>query len=515
MKTSRFACVILLLVVTVHTVNADFFINSGAMNSPRSDHTATVLTNGQVLVAAGNYLPSAELYDVASGNWTYTGFMQTAREAHTATLLTNGKVLVTGGYVNTGGNGVTPSCELYNSASKTWTATGSLLYYHAQHTATLLLNGKVLVAGGWGGGGPSPIAEIYDTSSGNWTMTGSMTNARVGHTATLLSNGKVLVAGGQNQTTPFSSAEIYDPATGAWTTTGTMNKSRSFHTATLLPNGLVLVAGGTSDGTVSAELYNSGTGTWTVAAPMVYPRFSHIAMPLTNGFVLVAGGVTNGYGTSTAELYDPINNVWRPTGSLSIARAEFAAVLLPNGHALMIGGENNSSSATSSTEIYDSTNDALPFIANQPQSIAVTNGHSASFTVAATGILPLTYQWSFNGANLLNSTNTTVTLQNVFPVNAGTYTVTVASTYGSVTSNPAMLTVLPLGITSPKLLANHQFQFSFDTATGVNYAVQYSTNLIQWFSFVTLGGIGVPLTLIDPNAASTPQRFYRISLSPQ
>jgi hypothetical protein len=347
-----------------------------------------------------------------------------------------------------------------------------------------------------------------------------MTNARVLHTATLLGNGKVLVAGGQNQsyTSQFSSAEIYDPVTGIWTTTGSMNKSRSGHTATLLPNGLVLVSGGTIDGTVSAELYDPATGNWTVAASMVYPRSSHIATLLTNGFILVTGGVTNGYATGTAELYDPLNNVWRPTGLLTIARTEFAGVLLPNGHALMTGGYFNTSTSSyiqSSTEIYDSTNDALPFIASQPQSIAVTNGHSASFSVAATGILPLTYQWSFNGTNLLNSTNTTMMLQNVFPVNDGAYTVAVASTYGSITSNPAMLTVVPLAITAPTILASGQFQFSFDTATGVNYAVQYSTNLMQWFPFVTLGGIGLPLTLIDPNAASSPQRFYRIGLSAQ
>ena len=156
-----------------------------------------------------------------------------------------------------------------------------------------------------------------------------------------------------------------------------------------------------------------------------------------------------------------------------------------------------------------------PAITSQPQSLTVTNGHSASFTVTAFGLSSLAYQWFFNGTNLNGATNIPLTLQNAFPANAGDYTVVVTNTYGSVTSNPAKLTVFPLNITVPMMFANGQFHFSFDTATGVNYAVEYSTNLTQWFPLVTLGGIGVPFTLIDPNTAGTHQRFYRIILSPQ
>ena len=158
---------------------------------------------------------------------------------------------------------------------------------------------------------------------------------------------------------------------------------------------------------------------------------------------------------------------------------------------------------------------APPVITSQPQSLTVTNGHAVSFVVAADGWPSLAYQWFFNGTNLNMATNTMLSLQNAFPANAGAYTVVVTDAYGSITSNPAMLTVFPLDIIAPAMLANGQFQFSFDTATGVNYAVQYSTNLTQWFPFVTLGGIGVPFTLIDPNTVGTQQRFYRIILSPQ
>jgi uncharacterized repeat protein (TIGR03803 family) len=170
---------------------------------------------------------------------------------------------------------------------------------------------------------------------------------------------------------------------------------------------------------------------------------------------------------------------------------------------------NNVTSSNVTLTVNDS-----PFITSQPQPQAVTNGHSASFVVAANGKTSLAYQWQFNATNLNGATNATLTLQNAFPDNAGAYTVAITNTYGSVTSNPAILTVFPLDINAPTILASGQFQFSFDTATGVNYEVQYSTNLTQWFPLVTLGGIGVPLTLIDPNTVGRQQGFYRISLSP-
>ena len=154
-----------------------------------------------------------------------------------------------------------------------------------------------------------------------------------------------------------------------------------------------------------------------------------------------------------------------------------------------------------------------PVITVQPEPLTVIIGHTASFDVTTAGSPILTYQWFFNGTIFSNATNSVLMLQNAFPPNAGVYTLVVTNAYGSITSNPAMLTVLPLCIAAPKILVGGGFQFNFDTATGVDYAVEYSTNLIEWFPFVILGGNGVPLTLIDPNVASSQQRFYRITLS--
>src|SRR5437899_4938114 len=126
--------------------------------------------------------------------------------------------------------------------------------------------------------------------------TGSMKVARDTFTATLLSNGKVLVAGGSDVThaNSFSSAELYDPGSGTWTTTGSLNASRWFHTATALPNGKVLVVGGASgniSSTVleSSELYDPVSGSWQLTHTGD-SRVEHTATLLRNGKVLVAGG---------------------------------------------------------------------------------------------------------------------------------------------------------------------------------------------------------------------------------
>ena len=140
-----------------------------------------------------------------------TGSLNTGRFRHTATLLSNGTVLVAGG-----GDFASTSAELYEPPTGTWSTTGSLIHGHVGGTATLLPNGKVLIVGGYDGNFPRRYAELYDPASGTWTATGSLASPRSDHTATLLSNGNVLVVGG-SAPSPLASAELYDPATGVWT----------------------------------------------------------------------------------------------------------------------------------------------------------------------------------------------------------------------------------------------------------------------------------------------------------
>jgi len=211
---------------------------TGSMNNARPGHTATLLNNGQVLVTGGSpdndedVLASAELYDPATGTFTVTGSMNDNRLDHTATLLNNGKVLVTGG--DRQPSTVLASAELYDPATGTFTFTGSMNNARVGDAATLLNNGQVLVTGGIGDLAPSTelaSAELYDPATGTFTATGSMINANPFPTATLLNNGNVLVTGG-------NPAELYDPAAGTFTATGSVGGG----TATLLNNGNVLIA---------------------------------------------------------------------------------------------------------------------------------------------------------------------------------------------------------------------------------------------------------------------------------
>jgi len=183
--------------------------------------------------------------------------MAVGRFLHTATLLQNGKVLIVGGALTSASDPV-PTAEVYDPATGTFAMTGAMATARAQHTATLLTDGRVLIVGGTTSTGtgdlqPTATAEVYDPSTGSFSVTRSMAEARTYHTATLLPSGKVLVAGGGNEN---STAEVYDPATGSFSIADGMHVGRSGHTATLLPNGSVLVAGGgIFTGLASAELY--------------------------------------------------------------------------------------------------------------------------------------------------------------------------------------------------------------------------------------------------------------------
>ena len=331
------------------------FETTGALVTPRSFHTATLLSSGKVLVTGGttgngNPLSSAELYDPASGTWVATGNLANARSSHTATLLPNGKVLVTGG--QNGGNPLA-SAELYDPATGAWSATNSLAIPRYSHTATLLPNGKVLVAGGQTGSSLTS-AELYDPASGTWVATGSLANARSSHTATLLPNGKVLVTGGQNGGNPLASAELYDPASGTWVGNGSLQTARYSQTATLLPNGKVLVAGDGGSGLLaSAELYDSPSASFGPSGDIVTLRVYHTATLLPSGKVLIAGGLNFDQYLASAELYDPVTGTWGTTGALATAREAHTATLLPSGKVLVAGGYNQSDRFLASAELYD------------------------------------------------------------------------------------------------------------------------------------------------------------------
>ncbi|MGF6810154.1 N-acetylneuraminic acid mutarotase [Paraburkholderia sp. Clong3] len=340
--------------ITVATSVIGEWLPADAMNLGRYQHTATVLPDGQVLVAAGynkRALTSAELYDPASDTWSQTGNLVVPRELHTATLLPNGKVLVAGGYNNGGGTSQS-SAELYDPATGTWSQTGGMSQARDSHTATLLSNGMVLVAGGEGNAGLLSSAELYDPATGTWSQTGNLLVQRQQHTATLLPNGKVLVAGGAGSGGRLSSAELYDPATGTWSQTGSLGQVRNIYAATLLPDGKVLAAGG-YNGTAAlstAELYDPATGTWSQTGSMSQARYYLTATLVPDGRVLVAGGIAQRT-LASDELYDPATGTWSRTGSLLQPRYRHTATLLPDGRVLAVGGIG-SNGTVSSAELF-------------------------------------------------------------------------------------------------------------------------------------------------------------------
>ncbi len=327
---------------------------TGAMGTGRVAHTATLLPHGAVLVTGGaisdnpvTFTATSEIYEPGSRSWRAAAPMSVVRIHHTATLLPNGKVLVVGGDADAG-FGIGPvysSAELYDPLTNSWSPAASMSTPRTLHTATLLANGKVLVAGGEDFTvGIKASAELYDPATNTWSSAGTMHDARAIHTATLLPNGEVLVAGGAAALSDVTtSAELYDPVTNSWTQTGDLNVGRRFQSATLLKDGRVLVAGGTdANGTAtnSTEIYDPAAGTWSVGAPMADARAAHVAVRLTNGSVLAAGGFGGPQGQDRigAEIYLPAVDAWRHAAPMRSPREAATGTLLNNGDVLVAGG---------------------------------------------------------------------------------------------------------------------------------------------------------------------------------
>jgi len=323
----------LILTSITFAQNYGTWIQTDSLHDPRDQGASVELANGNILVAGGSdslYIRSAEIFDYLTEKWTLINPMVKGRAYFKLVRLNNGNVLAIGGYG-------TKSCEIYDTTTNTWSLTDSLNYERSSgNTATLLDDGNVLVAAGFYlsigiFSGNISSCEIYDVVNSKWVVTDSLKIAREGHTATKLLDGRVLIAGGNLNGKDLQECEIYDHLTNKWTECAPLNIGRSNYSATLLPDGKVFATGGN---TLSCELYDPLQNTWTIVDSLLHPYSRQSAIILNNGLLLVTGGDNN----NTWELYNPNNFTNIYLGNYPGNQMDPLINILPNGKVLSSGG---------------------------------------------------------------------------------------------------------------------------------------------------------------------------------
>lgn len=245
-----------------------------------------------------------------------------------------------------------------------WTSTGSLIEGRGDFTATVLDDGRVLVAGGHG---PAPTvgAELYNPATGTFAATGAPVTRRDDHVAVKLQNGNVLIAGGEQTGvwSTISSSELYNPVTGTFSTTGVMVSARREFSAERLADGRVIAIGGWNGGSGryrTSEFYNPASGTWSRGPNMSALRSGLKTSTLTNGKILVTGGYTGSAYLSSTELFDPTSNAFSAGGTMASPRRYHAqAALGYSGQAIVSGGMTGTSTTTTSVEVYNAVSNTF------------------------------------------------------------------------------------------------------------------------------------------------------------
>jgi hypothetical protein len=334
--------------------------------------TLTSLPDGRALVTNGTNL---DLFDPATGQFVRTDSrLPIPRLGETATLLRDGTVLIVGGGAadratsSSGGS----QAEIFDPATGTVTQLGPTLEPHTNGSATLLGDGRVLIAGAPSSPQSSVPAEIYDPATQSFSRTGSTSKAWPFHQAVLLNDGRVLIAGRglvanglvgdkiwwamptseQLHSGLDGSADVFDPATDRFSATGPMAIIQQNATATALADGRVLLIGGSAWDPVrqaaaitdAVQIYDPTTESFTLAGRLPAPRMHHTAVLLDDGDVLVMGGTT--VSTPGATMPMPLSDalLWEhetgefvPAGSMTHRRAFFLATRLQDGSVLAIG----------------------------------------------------------------------------------------------------------------------------------------------------------------------------------
>nr|WP_240448999.1 kelch motif-containing protein [Streptomyces harenosi] len=328
------------------------------------------LTDGRALLAGGaglllRSLDACAVYDPGPGEWTAAGALRQDRRLHSLTALPDGRALAAGGIP--GGQAFPQPtlghAELFDPGSGTWRATTEMTEARNGHSATVLGDGRVLVAGGQRPRSRHDMltlatAEIFDPARETWTATGAMTVARWDHVAVPLPGGRVLAVGGLVSTGRHGGAraalglcEVYDPAGGTWQPTGSLRAARAVHQAVPLPDGSVLAIGGDPSPTpddarfhpyslASTEIYDVTRGVWRPGPPLPWGRSYHRAVATEDG-VLVFGGTEcaclDGGFASTLRWTDGARS-WSPAAPMRTGRWAFGATVLGGGRVLAAGG---------------------------------------------------------------------------------------------------------------------------------------------------------------------------------
>jgi hypothetical protein len=303
-------------------------------------------------------LEEALLARAANGAVTRAVMMSVPRSAHTATLLQDGRVLLAGGMISVRGDEVlTASTEIYDPQTGTLTPGGNLSMPRAGHTATLLKNGDVLITGGGNERGNLNSAELYRAATRDFIPISPMRVPRERHAATLLPDGRVLITGG-TIVQPSDEAEIYDPTSRAFLAGPRLHARRAAHSATPLKDGRVLLAGGAASletALRSVEIYDPASNTFSEAGPLLASRYKHAAVRLEDDRVLLLGGSDErdwDGRRNSVEVYDPGSGHSQFVAPLHRARFKFpsAVVVTPQG-GVLVGG------AGRRVEIYDAARD--------------------------------------------------------------------------------------------------------------------------------------------------------------
>ncbi len=351
--------------------------------------TVTGATGSSTLSATSGTVSGATDVTAAPAVFKLVASLRTKRVHHTATLLPNGTVLIAGGQ---DGNGlVTATAEVFDPATGRFVLTGSMLKRRHFHTATLLLDGTVLITGGLAYNPDEfhSTAEIYNPATGTFSSTGNMGSARYYHSATQLSDGRVLVDSGQ-WTFPPPSSRIYNPVTRVFSTTGAPTVFRSTHPAVPLVDGRVLFAGAYGEPTpgeggsiADAEVFDPATGTYELTSSLGVARSLHSTTRLLDGRVLVVGGGNTCASQCTAEIYDAVGANRVPVDPLSVGRTGHATAVLDSGMALVVGGQT-ASAYTATAELFDPATNS--FQSTGAMNVA-RQGHTATVLLDGTVLI--------------------------------------------------------------------------------------------------------------------------------